>query len=81
MIRVLFFASVRQAAGCEEMQVAGTEQGLTREELWQAVTQKHPEIGRLASSLRIACNCEYLTPGQRIFSGDEVALIPPVSGG
>lgn len=81
MIRVLFFAGVRQAAGCDEARVAGGEQGLTGEELWEALGRMHPALARLAPSVRIACNHEYLAPGQRIFSGDEVALIPPVSGG
>lgn len=81
MIKVLLFAAARQAAGCAETQIEGEQEGWTVEEFWRVLTRLHPVLGGLASSVRLARNCEYLAPGERIFPGDEVALIPPVSGG
>lgn len=41
---------------------------------------RYPALARL-NSLRIAVNNEYASPDQLLHDGDEIALIPPVSGG
>lgn len=80
-IRVLFFATARQAAGCSEMELPCDAAGLTLSEFWHRVLSEKPALATLRSSVRLACNQEYLTGDERIRPGDEVALIPPVSGG
>lgn len=42
--------------------------------------EKYPKLGEL-DTLAIAINSEYAQDGSTIQSGDEIALIPPVSGG
>jgi molybdopterin synthase catalytic subunit len=41
----------------------------------------HPELGEMARSIVIARNQEFTTRSQTLEDGDEVALLPPVSGG
>ncbi len=49
-------------------------------ELKQHMVQQFPEFGKL-SSLAIAVNSEYAADDVSLKQGDEIAIIPPVSGG
>jgi molybdopterin converting factor small subunit len=49
-------------------------------DLLRILTDRYPALSKL-SSLTIAVNGEYSQPHTIINSGDEVAIIPPVSGG
>ncbi|CAM3339663.1 MoaD/ThiS family protein [Zobellia roscoffensis] len=49
-------------------------------ELKQKLKNSFPDFGKL-SSLAIAVNSEYAEDGMDLNRGDEVAVIPPVSGG
>lgn len=79
--RVLFFSTAREAAGGSEDLLAFAGQALDEDAFWAAIIRRHPRLAALRGSVRLARNCEYLEPGGTIASGDEVALIPPVSGG
>jgi molybdopterin converting factor small subunit len=80
-LRVLFFASARQAAGCAESIVTCEAGGIREALFWERLLAKHPSLASLRSSVRIAKNCEYLAADDELRPGDEAALIPPVSGG
>jgi molybdopterin converting factor small subunit len=80
-VRVLFFASASEAAGCAEATVPCEEGGIRESLLWERLLAKHPSLASLRGSVRIAKNCEYLAAGGELHPGDEAALIPPVSGG
>jgi tetratricopeptide (TPR) repeat protein len=45
------------------------------------INEKHPGLARFRGSVRLARNSEYVGPDARFGPDDEVALIPPVSGG
>jgi molybdopterin converting factor subunit 1 len=49
-------------------------------ELKALLMRRYPEFERLRS-LRLAVNSEYVGEDRRLRPGDEVVLIPPVSGG
>lgn len=49
-------------------------------ELKNKISEKYPEFGKL-SSLAIAVNSEYAEDGVSLNGSDEIAIIPPVSGG
>ncbi|WP_209399552.1 MoaD/ThiS family protein [Pseudozobellia sp. WGM2] len=49
-------------------------------ELKQKLKQSFPELDKL-SSLAVAVNSEYAEDEEKLSRGDEIALIPPVSGG
>ena len=80
-LRVLFFASARQAAGRLEASVPCEESGMTEAVFWERLITDFPALASLRGSIRLARNCEYLAAGERFSPQDEAALIPPVSGG
>lgn len=77
---VLFFATARTATGLsrEELSVSGA---LSEEELWEKLIARHPALAEIRASTRLACNGIYAEAGRVFLDSDEVALIPPVSGG
>jgi molybdopterin converting factor subunit 1 len=79
-VRVCFFASVRERLRREAEDVElpdGAEVG----DLWRALVAMHPRLEDVGRSVRFAVNREYVEVEQRLADGDEVAVIPPVSGG
>lgn len=80
-VRVLFFASAREVAGCGQRELPGAEEGWSEEEFWEHLLREIPALETLRPSVRLARNEEYLATGERILPGDEVAVLPPVSGG
>jgi molybdopterin converting factor small subunit len=80
-LRVLFFASARQATGCAEAIIACEADGMDAFVLWERLLADFPALRPLRDSVRLARNFEYLQAGERFLPRDEAALIPPVSGG
>lgn len=79
-IKVKFFASYREAVGKEEIE-ADIEENTDVNGLLEVLKKKHPEIGTLSETLIVSVNKEYATYDTILRNGDEVALLPPVSGG
>jgi molybdopterin converting factor subunit 1 len=79
-MRLLFFAHLRQIVGQEAIEVSVPEP-VTSDALWGLLTARFPALSPFKSSVRLAKNCEYATANTRFSNADEVALIPPVSGG
>lgn len=81
-VRVLFFAGARDAAGCEQAEISWDgDAALTIDEFWTLLEARHPKVAPLRPGVRLARNLEYMAGNESLFSGDEVAMIPPVSGG
>lgn len=79
MVTVRFFAAAAQAAGCREAR--GPWAGMTAGQVLTHLKTEYPGLEQLGATLAIAVNREYASPDTVLASGDEVALIPPVSGG
>ncbi len=77
-VTVKFFASVREITGtrAETVDVAA---GTTVAVLWQTYVARYPRIANMG--LAFAVNHEYSNADRVLKDGDELALIPPVSGG
>jgi len=71
-VQVRLFAGLRERAGFAERTVEAAHVA----QVWQAL-----ELGAEPAGLLYAVNKEYAPPGRELADGDEVALIPPVSGG
>lgn len=56
-------------------------EGATLQELIQEITTKHPALADRMSTIRLAVNHEFADVSHPLKNGDEVAVIPPVSGG
>jgi molybdopterin converting factor subunit 1 len=79
-MRVLLFAQLKDAAGCGEV-ILSPASSLTADELWAALLERAPGLAKHRPYVRLARNSEYVTSETRFETTDEVALIPPVSGG
>jgi sulfur-carrier protein len=76
-VTVLYFASLRDRAGREsETAVPGG----TAAELYDALRERHG-FALPRAQLRVAVNGELAPWSRPLAAGDEVAFIPPVSGG
>ena len=78
-IDILLFGITKDILGGERY-VLDVEGTVSVERLKEMLIAKHPELDNL-KSLLVAVNNEYGKPETTISSNDEVALIPPVSGG
>ena len=79
-IKVKFFASYKEAVGTDELDLE-MKNGSDVTHLLEAVKALHPAIGELIEPLIVSVNKEYATFDKVLKDGDEVALLPPVSGG
>jgi molybdopterin converting factor subunit 1 len=79
-MRLLLFAQLKDAVGGAELtlRVAGE---ISADELWTQLLAVAPALAPHRRTTRLARNGEYTTPQTRFADADEVALIPPVSGG
>ncbi len=78
-INILAFGIAKEIIGQSVVAVAEAD-GMSVGALQLLLQNRYPALTRL-SSLAIAVNGEYATAGTIIHAGDELAIIPPVSGG
>jgi molybdopterin converting factor subunit 1 len=79
-MRVIFFAQTKDAAGTSELEVKLNGK-LSLMQIWQALVAVRPALAPFQNSTRMARNGEYADETTIFNETDEVALIPPVSGG
>jgi sulfur-carrier protein len=79
-IEVLLFAALAKEAGVEKLQISLPDNTTVDEALSKLVDQ-NPWLKGFSRSLATAVNHEYVGGEHRLHDGDELALIPPVSGG
>ena len=78
MVRVRLFAVLRELAGTGELQVSGRTVG----EVVDAVSEgKDERFARVAAVSSFVLNGERAHKDAPVAEGDEVAILPPVSGG
>ncbi len=83
VLRVLFFASLRDATGVDEVNLPAPALG-TLEALWPMLGERLGEealAALRAENVRIAVNQHLVTAPVRFVAGDEIAFLPPVTGG
>ena len=79
-VRVRLFARLADVAGTRVAEVDLGE-GLTAGDAYRLLCSRYPAMEGLEGSLMYAVNAEYVSAEQPLQDGDELALIPPVSGG
>ena len=79
-MHILFFAQLKDATGCASVELAAPAP-INSEQLWAKLLEKFPALATHRRTVRLAKNSEYTKPDALFVDGDEVALIPPVSGG
>ncbi|MFL2761876.1 MAG: molybdopterin converting factor subunit 1 [Dehalococcoidia bacterium] len=80
-ILVKLFAAYRDKAGISEFSLEIPKDSNTVGDVSIAICSKFPKITIDPSKIVIAVNSEYQEHSTTLCDGDEVALIPPVSGG
>lgn len=91
-IRVKLFAQLRDLVGrgdvVLDVEASGvdaaphtTPSRVIVKDVWQTLTAAHPALAPFASSVSCAVNAEYARMQAPVQADDEVAFLPPVSGG
>ena len=78
MVRVRLFASLREAAGASEVEAAGKTVGEVADALSSRYGEKFAAVAAVSS---FVVNGERAARSTPVADGDEVALLPPMSGG
>lgn len=79
-IKLRFFASLRERLGRSEGSCEVPE-GATVRTVWETLKQEHPTLVEVERSLAFAVAQEYVDGDHPLHDNDELAFIPPVSGG
>lgn len=80
-LHVRLFAVCRDRAGADAIDIEVPGDGCTVADLKAAVAEAAPSIAPLMSIVRVAVNQTFAAEEDPVSEGDEIALIPPVSGG
>ena len=79
-VTVRLFAGLRDLAGTGEL-TAEVATGATIADVWAGVVARHPALAPYGRSLSAARNLEYTRLTAPVAEADEIAFLPPVSGG
>jgi len=79
-IRVRLFAIQRELVGAREVEL-DLPVGSSIEDAWMALVALHPALAPGRAYVRFARNADYADADTPLADGDELAIIPPVSGG
>ena len=80
MIEVLLFGAAADRAGTRRAELE-VDETTTLGEIWPLLAERYPELSSMRDTLAFAVNGEYARMDERVDPGDEVAVLPPVSGG
>lgn len=79
-VTIRLFARLRDLAGAADLARQAPD-GATVETVWQALAVEFPGVAPYRSSVSCAVNAEYARFSTAVGDGDEIAFLPPVSGG
>lgn len=79
-LRILAFGIARDIVGSQDVRLDLGDDVTTVGQLKTALAKKYPELQDISSYL-IALNNNYAVDADTVQASDEIALIPPVSGG
>ena len=79
-VRVRLFARLREITGAAEL-AREVDPGATIRSVWQLLAAEFPELQPYERSISSAVNADYARLDTPLADGDEVAFLPPVSGG
>jgi molybdopterin converting factor subunit 1 len=79
-VTVRLFARLRDIAGTSEL-ARDVQPGATIGSVWRQLAGEYPAFAAYERSISSAVNADYARMDQPLGDGDEVAFLPPVSGG
>ncbi len=80
LIRVRLFARLREIAGASEL-ARSVPPGASARVVWEQLAGEFPALADYANAISCAVNDDYARLTVTLKDGDEVAFLPPVSGG
>ena len=79
-VNIKLFARLRDMAGAAEL-VRDLEEPATVQTVWDALVAELPALAEYERTMSVAVNADYSRMTASVSEGDEVAFLPPVSGG
>lgn len=79
-VQVRLFAALRETLGQEHLEVE-LPPGTTVDGLWARLLQRDPRLAPFGKSINFAVNHDFVSRDTELSPDDEVAFLPPVSGG
>ncbi len=79
-ISAKLFGALREAVGAKELSLTLAD-GATARDVWGLLLDEHPAIAPFADRLALCVNLEIRSLDAELGDGDEIAFLPPVSGG
>jgi len=80
LVTIRLFARLREIAGTGELREE-LPNGATAGTAWDALASRYPPMASYRAAVSCAVNEEYARFSTSLNDGDEVAFLPPVSGG
>jgi molybdopterin converting factor small subunit len=80
MLRVLLLGPLRLSLQADACSIPFPPNG-SQEALWASLLEEFPQLEAMRGAIRLIRNDQFLLTGERLEPGDEVAMVPPVSGG
>ncbi len=81
-VRIVLFASAREAVGAAALERAVPERGVSVETLLRELAREYPPLAPILRASRFVRNGEYVVGRRgRVRRGDEFAIHPPYGGG
>lgn len=80
-LTVQLFANLAETCGARQVELSDLPQPLTASLVMDAFVDRFPQLDGMRDSIMFAVNAEYVSADHPVMPCDEVALIPPVSGG
>ena len=80
MVEVLLFGAAADRAGTRKVHL-DVEESTTLAEVWLLLAERYPGLSSMRDTLAFAINGEYARMDEAVGPDDEVAVLPPVSGG
>jgi molybdopterin converting factor subunit 1 len=77
---VRLFARLRELAGAAELRREVPE-GSTALDVWNGLARDYPDFAGYTKAISVAVNEEYARLTASVRDGDDIAFLPPVSGG
>lgn len=79
-VTVRLFARLRDLTGAAEFE-RDVSPGSTAGSIWRELVGEYPVLSGYERSISVAVNADYARMDRPVADGDEVAFLPPVSGG
>ena len=79
-VKVLFFGRLRELTGLAE-EAGELPEGATLTQVFERYVERYPKLAGFRNSMVVSRNQEFAAWDTRVSAGDEIAFLPPVSGG